>query len=167
MRERVEFPVRLDLPPAMREPVRLEHQERDDDQPDHDLENRSAAGSSPGAMRRIRFGTGSGRETQHSYLAEFYKKVDHGIHELLNTHGSPLLLAGVDEDTALYRAGNTYPMTQQQMTAFATPANIIDSATLSSAVIVGTRLNDWKMMPTLRRRWIPPMRLGSSRTFAN
>src|SRR3984885_1068623 len=37
MRKRVEFPVRLDLPPAMRESVRLEHQERDDDQPDRDL----------------------------------------------------------------------------------------------------------------------------------
>src|SRR5215467_5836064 len=37
MRKRVEFPVSLDLPPAMREPVRLEHQEGDDDQPDRDL----------------------------------------------------------------------------------------------------------------------------------
>src|SRR6204780_1468639 len=37
MRKRVEFPVSLDLPPAMREPVGLEHQEADDDQPDRDL----------------------------------------------------------------------------------------------------------------------------------
>src|ERR1700690_3284467 len=37
MRKRVEFPVRLDLPPAMRKPVRLEHQKRDDDQTDRDL----------------------------------------------------------------------------------------------------------------------------------
>src|SRR5882724_10875672 len=37
MRERVEFPVGLDLPPAMREAVRLEHQEADDDQADRDL----------------------------------------------------------------------------------------------------------------------------------
>src|ERR1035438_1252684 len=37
MRKRVELPVRLDLPPAMREPVGLEHQERDDDHPDCDL----------------------------------------------------------------------------------------------------------------------------------
>ena len=34
-----------------------------------------------------------------------------------------------------------------------TPANIIASATFSAALIVETRLNDWKMMPTLRRRW--------------
>src|SRR5947207_15292258 len=37
MRERVEFPVGLDLAPAMREPIGLEHQKRDDDQPDRHL----------------------------------------------------------------------------------------------------------------------------------
>ena len=37
MRKRVEFPVSLDLPPAMREAVRLEHQKRDDDQADRYL----------------------------------------------------------------------------------------------------------------------------------
>src|SRR5205823_7024683 len=37
MRKRVEFPVGLDLPPAMRKPVGLEHQKRDDDQPDRRL----------------------------------------------------------------------------------------------------------------------------------
>src|SRR5689334_14362307 len=37
MRKRVEFPVGLDLPPAVREPVRLEHQKGYDDQPDCDL----------------------------------------------------------------------------------------------------------------------------------
>src|SRR5450432_3664305 len=41
MRKRVEFPVSLDLPPAVREPVGLEHQERDDDQPDRDLAQKS------------------------------------------------------------------------------------------------------------------------------
>jgi hypothetical protein len=48
--------------------------------PDHDLENRSAAGSSVGAMRAVRFGTGSGRETQHTYLRTSIKAVDHGLH---------------------------------------------------------------------------------------
>src|SRR4029079_1220530 len=37
MRKRVEFPVRLDLAPAMRKPIGLEHQKRDDDHPDRDL----------------------------------------------------------------------------------------------------------------------------------
>src|SRR6516165_12257273 len=37
MRKRVELPVGLDLPPAMREPVGLEHQKADDDHADRDL----------------------------------------------------------------------------------------------------------------------------------
>jgi hypothetical protein len=78
-------------------------------QPDHDLENRSAAGSSTGAMRSVRFGTGSGRETQRAYLADFYRMVDRGITELLHGGNSPLVLAGVDEDTATYRMIHSYP----------------------------------------------------------
>src|ERR1044072_2946745 len=37
MRKRVELTVGLDLPPAMPQPVRLEHQESDDDRTDRDL----------------------------------------------------------------------------------------------------------------------------------
>src|ERR1700721_2301858 len=44
MRKRVEFPVSLDLPPAMRQAVRLEHQKRDEDQPDRDLAQEGDAG---------------------------------------------------------------------------------------------------------------------------
>ena len=78
-------------------------------QPDHDLENHSSAGASIGAMRGVRFGTGSARETQYAYLADFYRMVDRGIFELLHTGSVPLVLAGVDEDTAAYRMIHTYP----------------------------------------------------------
>jgi hypothetical protein len=79
-------------------------------QPDHDLENRSSAGSSTGSMQGVRFGTGSGRETQQTYLADFYKAVDRGVRELLGpASDAPLVLAGVDEDTVLYRMINRYP----------------------------------------------------------
>ncbi len=79
-------------------------------QPDHDLENRASAGSSVGAMPGVRFGTGSGRETQQTYLADFYKAVDRGVRELLGpVSDAPLVLAGVDEDTVLYRIINRYP----------------------------------------------------------
>jgi len=77
--------------------------------PDHDLENRSSAGSSASSMHAIRFGTGSGRETQRTYLADFYKAVDRGVRELLNANEAPLVLAGVDEDNALYRTSNRHP----------------------------------------------------------
>jgi len=77
--------------------------------PDHDLENRSAAGHSTGSMSGVRFGTGSGRETRNAYLADFYKAIDRGVRELVGPKaGCPLVLAGVDEDTALYRAVNRY-----------------------------------------------------------
>jgi len=79
------------------------------DQPDHDLENRSPVGGSSGAARRVRFGTGTERETQHTYLSDYYKMLDRGVHELLNGSGVPLVLAGVDEDTVIYRMANTYP----------------------------------------------------------
>jgi len=76
--------------------------------PDHTLENRSSVGSSTGTMRSMRFGTGTGREREHAHLADFYKLVDRGIQPLLAPHQIPLVLAGVDEDTALYRASSSY-----------------------------------------------------------
>jgi len=76
--------------------------------PDHDLENRSPAGSSIGSMRGVRFGTGSGRETAQTYVADFFKAVDRGIRELVHSADAPLVLAGVDEDTALYRSVSGY-----------------------------------------------------------
>lgn len=76
--------------------------------PDHDLENRSAAGPSSNARSRIRFGTGSGRETKHAHLADFYKIVDRGIQTLLHEPEFPIVLAGVEEDIAIYRAASTY-----------------------------------------------------------
>jgi Bacterial archaeo-eukaryotic release factor family 7 len=77
--------------------------------PDHDLEGRSAAGASTGAMHSVRFGTGSGRERQQAHLADYYKLVDRGLQQILREPGIPLILAGVEEDVAIYRGGSTYP----------------------------------------------------------
>ena len=76
--------------------------------PDHDLENRSAAGPTVGGGGRIRFGTGSGSETEHAHLADFYKLVDREIQSLLRAPGIPLILAGVVEDVSVYRAISGY-----------------------------------------------------------
>jgi hypothetical protein len=78
------------------------------DPPDHDLENRSAAGPSTGAMHAVRFGTGSGRETQGAHLSDYYKLVDRGMHKLLHEPGIPLVLAGVEEDLVVYRSVSTH-----------------------------------------------------------
>jgi hypothetical protein len=78
------------------------------DSPDHDLENRSASGSSTGAMHGVRFGTGSERETQHAHLADYYKLVDRGLQEFIREPDTPLILWGVKEDTDIYRAVSDY-----------------------------------------------------------
>ena len=73
------------------------------DQPDHDLENRSASGPSTGSMRRVRFGTSTDREAGGEYLHHFFALIDKGLKETLN--GLPLLLVGVHEELAEYRRG--------------------------------------------------------------
>jgi len=78
------------------------------DPPDHDLMNRSAAGPSSGTMAGVLFGTGSGRETQHAHLHDFYRTVDRGVSDLLRSSNAPLILAGVDEDVAIYRSVSAY-----------------------------------------------------------
>ena len=89
------------IPETLEEALELEP-------PDHDLENRSfignqaGGGNSTGAMHGVRFGTGSGRETKHAHLADFYKLVDRGVAELARE--APLILAGVEEDAAIFRA---------------------------------------------------------------
>jgi Bacterial archaeo-eukaryotic release factor family 3 len=78
--------------------------------PDHDLENRAAAGSSASAMHAVRFSTDAGAERQGAYLADFYKAVDRGVRELLGAASeAPLVLAGVEEDSVLYCRSNRYP----------------------------------------------------------
>ena len=76
--------------------------------PDHDLEGRSAVGASTGAMHSVRFGTGSGRERQHAHLADYYRLVDRGLQRSFREPNIPLILAGVEEDVAIYRGGSTY-----------------------------------------------------------
>ncbi len=103
------------------------------DAPDHDLINRSSAGPSTGAMHGVQFGTGSGRETQHAYLRDFYHAVDRGVCQLLHSTQAPLILVGVDEDVAIYRSISTYPnLTEQAMHgspgAAVSPAQILQHA---------------------------------------
>ena len=77
------------------------------DAPDHDLENRSEAGTTVGNMQGVRFGTGSARERVRTYLGDFYRVVDRGVQEVVRQSDIPLLLAGVEEDAAVYRSVST------------------------------------------------------------
>src|SRR5579871_4861971 len=71
------------------------------DKPDHDLANRSSAGSSAGHMKGVHFGTLSDHEAAPEYLHDFILLVDRGLKEMLS--GEPLLLAGVHEEVTAYR----------------------------------------------------------------
>jgi Bacterial archaeo-eukaryotic release factor family 3 len=82
--------------------------------PDHDLMNRSPSGPSTGAMRGVQFGTGSEREAQHAHLHDFYRLVDRGVIELLRSNHAPLILAGVEQDVAIYRSISNYPNLLEQ-----------------------------------------------------
>jgi hypothetical protein len=74
------------------------------ERPDHTLRNRSAVGRSLGSMHAVCFGTGSEREQERAHLADYYRMVDRGLCHHLHGIDVPLLLAGVDEDTVIYKA---------------------------------------------------------------
>lgn len=101
--------------------------------PDHDLINRSTAGPSKGAMQGVQFGTGSARERRRSHLHDFYRAVDRGINELPGHKQAPLVLLGVDEDVAVYRAANTYPNLVEKAIPAGTGAPLNDAQILRNA----------------------------------
>ena len=101
------------------------------DAPDHDLMNRSSAGPSTGAMHGVQFGTGYGREAEHAHLHDFYRVIDRAVNELLRPQQAPLILAGVEEDTAIYRSINTYPNLVEQSIAGSMQGSSMTPAVIS------------------------------------
>jgi hypothetical protein len=77
--------------------------------PDHVLDNRSSAGSSVGSMKGVLFGTSTDRDREYEYLSHFFKEVDKGVHSILRNDTAPLVLAGVEDEVAIYRRVNTHP----------------------------------------------------------
>lgn len=71
------------------------------DKPEHNLENRSTAGSSTGTMRAVRFGTSTDHEAAGEHLHQFFAMVDRGLTAAFGNR--PLLLLGVREEIAEYR----------------------------------------------------------------
>jgi hypothetical protein len=78
-------------------------------QPDHVMDNRSPGGPSTGSMKGVLFGTNTDREKRDEYLKHFFKEIDRGVHATLREDGTPLVLAGLQEELAAYRRVNTYP----------------------------------------------------------
>jgi hypothetical protein len=71
------------------------------DQPDHDLANRSASGTSTGSRFAVRFGTLSDRESAPEYLHDYFALMDRGLHPLVKD--TPVFLMGVAEEIAAFR----------------------------------------------------------------
>ena len=84
------------------------------DTPDHTQNTMSSGGPSTGSMKGVISSTNTDREDRGEYLMHFYKHVDKGVAELLKAEGAPLVIAGVDYETALYRRENSYPHLVEQ-----------------------------------------------------
>ena len=98
--------VEVDLPASIPRSVK---QAGAFDKPDHDLENRSAAGSAPGSRRRIHFGTGTAEEKTEEYISYFFRIIDHEVTRLYRREKLPLILAAVERELALYKKVSCYP----------------------------------------------------------
>ncbi len=89
--------------------------------PDHVLDNRSAGGPSLGKMKGVMFGTSTDRERHDEYLRHFFKEVDEGVRRILDgqtgSRTPAMILAGVDEEVALYRRVNSYPRLAERAVA--------------------------------------------------
>lgn len=57
----------------------------------------------------VRFGSEVAREKSGHFRRDFMKAIDRGLQPLLRTHGLPLVLAGVEEETSAYSAVSNYP----------------------------------------------------------
>jgi hypothetical protein len=82
--------------------------------PDHLLENWSTAGPSAGSAKGVTFGTGSDRDRDHEHVTHFLAEVEKGVAAHLRDDPTPLVLAGVEYELAIYRRLNSYPRTLQQ-----------------------------------------------------
>jgi len=84
------------------------------DQPDHNLQNKNSSGSSPGTnatSRNVTFGTSSDKEQKPEHLNHYYVAMNRAVVELLKgEEKTPLVIAGVDYELAMYRGINTHPL---------------------------------------------------------
>jgi len=83
-------------------------QDEEFDQPDHSLRGRSSAGPSIGGMKGVQFSTAPAHEGEATYLHDFFKAIDGGLHPVLARDPHPLILAGVKRELAIYRTVNTW-----------------------------------------------------------
>ena len=108
-------------------------------QPDHVLASRSAAGPSVGSMKGVLSGMSADHEREGEYLTHFFQEVDRGLSAYLRKQNSPLVLAGVEYELAIYRRVNSYRRTLEDA-VFGSPDGISDGALYERAmkIVAGT-----------------------------
>ena len=84
-------------------------EDKDSDQPDHTQDNYSSGGPDVGGMKGVAFTTNTDSEDHFEYLQHFYKHVSEGVTKHLKEEAAPLVIAGVDYETAAFRRVNVYP----------------------------------------------------------
>ena len=71
-------------------------------------------GHSPGVKSShtpgMKFSSSEGREKSVHFLGDFMKAIDRGLQPLYREHGLPVVLAGVDEETAAYISVSDYAL---------------------------------------------------------
>ncbi|GHO88448.1 baeRF7 domain-containing protein [Dictyobacter formicarum] len=82
------------------------------DQPEKELQYHSSGSGAlvekGGRHALIFHGKGESDEAKE-HLSRYFHQINHGLHELLHDETVPMVLAGVEYLTALYRKFNTYP----------------------------------------------------------
>jgi hypothetical protein len=96
----------LDIPPGV--PRNMEEAMLDEDIQDN-LQHHTAQTVGQGAIFGIKHGQAPDVFKPQERVFLFYRRIDHGLHDLLRAKEFPLLLAGVEENFAIYRRANTYP----------------------------------------------------------
>jgi hypothetical protein len=127
-------------------------------QPDHVLDNRSTGGPSIGSMKGVVFGTSTDREKRDRYLKHFFEEVDRGVRSALRDDTAPLVLAGLQEELAVYRRVNTYPYLLEQE-VHGSPARLTMPDLLDQARdLLGQSLSEplRKLFADLERRTVSP-----------
>jgi Bacterial archaeo-eukaryotic release factor family 6 len=76
------------------------------EQPDHDLQSRSAGGPS-GQVGTTRFGVGAERDQVHDRLHHYFQIVDRALTGFLKDR--PIVLVGIAQELAAYRSMSKYP----------------------------------------------------------
>lgn len=91
-----------DIPASLAEALRYDDRERQ-------LQSHATLRTGRGHVSATFHGQGAGKDTRDTDLDRFLGAVDDGVRDLIGASGAPLVLAGVAELVARYRATTAYP----------------------------------------------------------